>query len=83
MVGKKIKYLWQGGGLVPFEDARVHLLTPTVFWGTNVFEGLRGYWNPEKEQMYCFREEAHFLRVAESVKLMRMSLHFDPEKSGE
>jgi branched-chain amino acid aminotransferase len=83
MTGNKIKYLWQGGGLVPIEDAKVHLLTPTVFWGTNVFEGLRGYWNPEKKQMYCFREKEHFQRLAESVKMMRMSLPFDPDKYGD
>ncbi len=77
---KSVKYLWQGGDLVPIEDAKVHLLTPTVFWGTNAFEGLRGYWNNEEEQMYCFREQEHFQRLAESVKMMRMSLPFEPEK---
>ncbi len=83
MAGTKVKYLWQGGGVVPLEDAKVHLLTPTVFWGTNVFEGLRGYWNSEKKQMFCFREKEHFQRLAESVKMMRMSLPFDPEKYGD
>jgi branched-chain amino acid aminotransferase len=83
MAANKIRYLWQSGGIVPIENAQVHLLTPTVFWGTNVFEGLRGYWNSEKEQMYCFREKEHFQRLAESVKMMRMSLPFDPEKYGD
>lgn len=83
MAENKIKFLWQGGSLVPIEEAKVHILTPTVFWGTNVFEGLRGYWNPEKAQMYCFREKEHFQRLAESVKMMRMSLPFDPEKYGD
>ena len=75
-----VKYIWQGGEIVPLEEAKVHILTPTVFWGTNVFEGLRAYWNPEKRQMYCFREEDHFQRLAESVKMMRMSLPFNPNK---
>ncbi len=78
-----IKYMWHGGKLVPIEDAKVHILTPTVFWGTNVFEGLRGYWNPDHEQMYCLRQEEHFQRLAESVKMMRMSLPFDPDKYGD
>jgi branched-chain amino acid aminotransferase len=74
------KYLWLGGKLVPTKEAKVHVLTPTVFWGTNVFEGVRGYWNTQKEQMYCFRMRDHFQRLAESTKMMRMSLPFDPEK---
>jgi len=83
MADKKVKYIWQGAKMVPVEDATVHILTPTVFWGTNVFEGLRAYWNQEQEQLYCFREEEHFQRLAESVKMMRMSLPFDPEKYGD
>ncbi len=83
MAENKVKYLWQGGTVVPIQEATVHVLTPTVFWGTNVFEGLRGYWNHEREQMHCFREKEHFQRLAESVKMMRMSLPFDPEKYGD
>jgi len=83
MTENTIKYMWQGGGLVPIDEAKVHILTPTVFWGTNVFEGLRGYWNPDHRQMYCFRQEEHFKRLAESVKMMRMSLPFDPDKYGD
>ena len=83
MEEKKVNYIWQGGKIVPIEEAKVHILTPTVFWGTNVFEGLRAYWNQDKGQMYCFREEEHFQRLAESVKLMRMTLPFDPQKYGD
>jgi branched-chain amino acid aminotransferase len=83
MAENKVKYIWLGKKLVPLEEAKVHILTPTVFWGTNVFEGLRGYWNTELEQMYCFRQQDHFQRLAESVKMMRMSLPFDPLKYGE
>ena len=83
MADNKVKYIWLGEKLVPLEEAKIHILTPTVFWGTNVFEGLRGYWNPELEQMYCFRQQDHFQRLAESVKMMRMSLPFDPLKYGE
>ncbi len=83
MAENEIKFLWQGGKLIPMEEAKVHILTPTVFWGTNVFEGLRGYWNPEHQQMYCFRQQEHFDRLGESVKMMRMSLPFEPDRYGE
>ena len=83
MAENDVKFLWQGGKLIPIEDAKVHILTPTVFWGTNVFEGLRGYWNPEHQQMYCFRQQEHFDRLGESVKMMRMSMPFEPDRYGE
>jgi len=79
-MGSQAKYIWQGGKIIPTEEAKVHILTPTVFWGTNVFEGLRAYWNVKHQQIYCFREEEHFQRLAESIKVMRMTLPFDPEK---
>ena len=76
----KIKYLWHGGKLVPFMDAKIHVMTPTVFWASNVFEGMRGYWNGDEGQMYLFRIEDHFTRIGESSKMMRMPLPFERKK---
>lgn len=76
----KVKYLWQGGKLVEIENAKVHVLTPTFFWGTNVFEGIRGYWNERKAELYFHRVDDHFKRLAESAKMMRMDLPFPPNQ---
>ncbi|HUT73203.1 MAG TPA: branched-chain amino acid transaminase [Desulfatiglandales bacterium] len=76
----RVKYLWQGGNLVELENAKVHILTPTFFWGTNVFEGIRGYWNKEKGELYLFRIDDHFQRLTESAKMMRIDLPYPPEQ---
>ena len=79
----KIKYIWHGGKLIPFMEAKVHVMTPTVFWASNVFEGLRGYWNEKEGQMYLFRAEEHFDRIEESSKMMRMAFPFERQGYGE
>lgn len=37
-----------------------------------VFEGIRGYWNAEKEQLYIFHLDAHLKRLMQSMRVMRM-----------
>src|SRR5207248_10923986 len=51
------KYLSMNGEIVPFADAKIHSLTPGVKYGTAVFEGIRGYWNDRRKDMYLFRLE--------------------------
>ena len=40
-------YLLMNGELVPYGEARVHVLTTALKYGATVFEGLRAYWNEE------------------------------------
>jgi branched-chain amino acid aminotransferase len=47
-----------------------------VFYATNVFEGLRAYWNDADEELYCFRLEEHFIRLRESMKMMRFTVSY-------
>ena len=35
--------IWMNGELVPWEDAKIHILTHTLHYGTGVFEGIRAY----------------------------------------
>jgi branched-subunit amino acid aminotransferase/4-amino-4-deoxychorismate lyase len=35
--------IWMNGELIPFEDAKVHVLTHALHYGTGVFEGIRAY----------------------------------------
>ncbi|MBI4640034.1 MAG: branched-chain-amino-acid transaminase [Candidatus Tectomicrobia bacterium] len=71
-----IRYLWMNGGLVPFEDAKIHVTSTGAFNGANVFEGIAGYWNEEKEEMYCISLREHFTRFFESMKMMRFSIPY-------
>jgi len=66
------KVFWNGS-LIAYEDAKIHIDTPACKSGAAVFEGLRGYWNPEQSQMYVFRLGDHSERLMRSIKLMRFS----------
>jgi len=43
------------GEFVPLEDATISVMTHAFNYGTAVFEGIRGNWNAEHEQLYLFK----------------------------
>ncbi len=59
------------GKLVPYADALVHVDTPAFRYGAMAFEGLRAYWNAQREQLYVYRLPEHLERLAQSAKVMR------------
>lgn len=65
------------GRLVPFADATVHLMSPALRYGLNVFEGLRGYWNDGHKELYVFRLDEHMKRFEQSMKLLRFKPEFE------
>jgi branched-chain amino acid aminotransferase len=67
---RKPKWVWFNDQLVPFDDAKIHMLSPCARYGINVFEALRAYWNEEGKKLYLFRLREHYERLAESMKLM-------------
>jgi branched-chain amino acid aminotransferase len=71
------KYLSMNGEIVPFAQATIHSLTPAVKYGTAVFEGIRGYWNDRRKDMYIFRLEEHLNRLHFSMKVMRFDHHLE------
>jgi branched-chain amino acid aminotransferase len=71
-MAEKVEFLYLDGKIVPYEQATVHMLSPAVRYGASVFEGLRGYWTQEKNQLFVFRLTDHSKRLQQSMKLMRM-----------
>jgi len=71
------KYIFLNDEIVPWEDAKVHVSTVAFKFGTAVFEGLRGYWNEDHQQMYLFQMDAHMKRLEYSQKFMRFETVFD------
>ena len=61
------------GEQVAWDDAVVH--ASTLGWSaiSMVFEGIRGYWNSEEEQLNIFHLELHMERLLRSMKVMRMT----------
>lgn len=59
------------GKYVPWDEAKIHCFSPAVKYGAAVFEGIRGYWNPDQEKMYIFRLQDHMVRLELSQRIMR------------
>ena len=73
VIGSDPSYVWMSGELVAWEDAVVH--ASTLGWSaiSMVFEGIRGYWNSEEEQLNLFHLDLHIERLLRSMKVMRMT----------
>lgn len=58
------------GRVVPLEEAKVSVMTHAFNYGTGVFEGIRGYWNEEQEEIYIFRLREHFVRFLKNTRMV-------------
>jgi branched-chain amino acid aminotransferase len=65
------EFAWFNGRIVKWDEARVHVFSPVVKYGTGIFEGLRGYWNDAERELYVFRLAEHLDRLAFGLKVMR------------
>jgi branched-chain amino acid aminotransferase len=73
--------IWLNGEFVAWEDAKVHVLTHALHYGTGVFEGIRAY---ETERgTAIFRNQDHLERLEASAKLYYMDLTFSKEQIRE
>jgi branched-chain amino acid aminotransferase len=72
-------FIWMNGDLVPYEDAKVHVLTHALHYGTGVFEGVRAYENPAG-QPAIFRHDDHIDRLFQSAALYHMEIPYSKEE---
>ncbi len=70
--------IWQNGELVAWEDAKVHVLTHGLHYGTGVFEGERAYDTPQGTAI--FRHRDHLERLFKSAELYYMALPYTLEE---
>ena len=70
--------IWLDGEMVPWRDARTHVLTHTLHYGLGVFEGVRAYQTAARGTC-IFRLQAHTDRLFASAHILRMSMPFDRE----
>ena len=66
------------GKLVEWSDAKIHVLTHTLHYGTGVFEGVRAYETSDGPAI--FRLEDHTNRLFESAKLIGMQIPYDAKE---
>ena len=66
--------IWMNGKLVPFKDAKVHVLTHALHYSTSIFEGIRCYDTPNGSAV--FRLPEHVDRLFKSAKLYSMKMEY-------
>jgi branched-chain amino acid aminotransferase len=67
--------IWFDGELVPWREAKVHVLTHTLHYGMGVFEGVRAYKTDQGTAI--FRLEDHTRRLFESAHILGMTIPYD------
>lgn len=70
------QHIWLDGKFVKFEDAKVHVLTHTMQYGTGVFEGIRAFKTSKGSAI--FRLKDHVRRLFDSAKIYDMKLGLSP-----
>jgi len=76
--GPKADFVWMDGEMVPWADAKIHVTSHVIHYGSGVFEGARVYAHPKGPAM--FRMRAHVRRLFESAKMLRMQIPYTREE---
>ena len=69
MTTKKADYIWFNGEMVPWGEAKVHVMSHALHYGTSVFEGIRCY--DSHKGPVVFRHREHMQRLHDSAKIYR------------
>jgi len=75
---KEVGKIWMNGKLVPFKNARVHVLTHALHYSTSIFEGIRCYDTPNGSAI--FRLPEHVDRFFNSAKLYGMKIPYSKKR---
>jgi len=75
---KEVGKIWMNGKLVPFKDAKVHVLTHALHYSTAIFEGIRCYDTPKGSAI--FRLPEHVDRLFRSAKMYSMKMQFSKDQ---
>ncbi len=76
---EEVKKIWMNGHLVDFADAKIHVLTHAVHYGSGLFEGIRCY-DTKHSGPAIFRLDEHTRRLYDSCRIYRMDVPFTPDE---
>ncbi len=74
------RYAYFQGKIVPYSEAKVGVMNHTLNYGTGAFGGIRGYWNPEEEQLFLFRVMDHLHRLLKSARLISAEIGLEVDE---
>lgn len=75
-----VPYAFFKGKIVPLSEAKVGIMTHALHYGTACFEGIRGNWNEEDQQVYLFRVKEHYERLHRSCRIIKIKLAYSVEE---
>jgi branched-chain amino acid aminotransferase len=75
---RETETIWMNGEFVDWADAKVHVGTHGLHYGTGVFEGIRCYETPDGPAVFRLKEHLH--RLENSARLLYMELPFSVEE---
>ncbi|PWB68648.1 branched chain amino acid aminotransferase [candidate division GN15 bacterium] len=78
MAFEKVDYIWMNGRMVPWDDAKIHVLSHVVHYGTSIFEGMRVY--KTSKGPAAFRLNDHTTRLFNSAKIYRMQVPYTKDE---
>ena len=76
---RKTKKIWMDGKLIDWDDAKIHILTHALHYGTACFDGIRGNWN-EQQQLFLFRVKDHYERMHKGCRLLKITLPYSVDE---
>lgn len=75
--------VWFDGRFVRLSEANVSVLTHALNYGTGVFEGIRGYFEPASGNLHLLRAAEHFERWKKNCGILRIAVPHSPEELTE
>ncbi len=72
------KHIWHNGKLIPWDQARIHVMSHVIHYGSSIFEGIRCY--KTEQGAAIFRLPDHMQRLMDSAKIYRMDLDYTLEQ---
>ncbi len=61
---------------VPLSEAKIGVMTHALHYGTALFEGIRGNWNSQQQQIYIFRLREHYERLYSGCRVLKIDLPY-------
>src|ERR1700738_1863093 len=67
-------WVYLDGEIKRYADARLGLMTHALHYGTGDFEGIRGYWSPEHEQLFLLKLREHYRATQNSANVLNLEV---------
>ena len=71
-----LSYAFFNNEFVPLSEAKIGVMTHALHYGTALFEGIRGNWNSEQQQMYLFCLKEHYQRMQQGCQVLKIDLPY-------